>query len=181
MFLGAIAPDAHTECAGFDRTALHPGEGANAVPYVLGKLWPRDAFETPEGRAFVVGCVSHLVADELTRGERPSVALSPGENLIHLDEREATKPTEAVDLQALRHALAAPSPLFVLRPLTPAALDAKRHVVLGQPALAADCGCFLDAGADWKGIRGTVRETLAQLNATPEGRALIAPWPLKTG
>ena len=88
MFLGAIAPDAHTECARFDRTALHPEKDADVVSYLLSKLSPGDAIQIAEGRAFAVGCLSHLVADELTRGESPAVPLSPGDNLTHLDEAE---------------------------------------------------------------------------------------------
>ncbi len=180
MFLGAIAPDAHTECAGFDRTALHPEKDADVVSYLLSKLSPGDAIQIAEGRAFAVGCLSHLVADELTRGESPAVPLSPGDNLTHLDEAEATSYRTAFDLQLLRRGLAAASARFVMRPLVPAALDAKRHAVLSRPALDPARGAFLDAGADLRGIAEIVRQTLAQLNASPEGRALMAPWPERT-
>lgn len=144
MLLGAIAPDAHAEMSGIDRSMLHPPSGDGAVGFVMERLKPPSCLEATEGRAFAISCVGHLVADEMTRS-----------NTYHLPPHAPTgfqplaEPTDethggaVIDVAALTRDLMRAEMPCLLGPLTSDAVDSKRWEVLARYPLVEGEGLFL--------------------------------------
>lgn len=159
MLLGALAPDAHTEAEGYDRTWLHPRPGVDPARYVTSKLRPQEALAEPEGRAFALAALAHVVADALLR-RGPNLPPGAGMGL------KATS-RDGLDLPAMRRDLLAAPARFSLGPLTPAQIAAKRAVVLGRPPLAdADGPCTMIPELA-EAMAAIVRETLALAAGSP--------------
>lgn len=135
MLLGALAPDAHTEAQGYDRTWLHPAQGVDATAFVIARLRPPRTWEQDEGRAFGLAVLEHLVADELFR-TGPPLPQGVATGLIPHHRGE-------LDLPALREELEAASARFGLHPLTAEQIIAKGATVLGRPPLSEATGPYL--------------------------------------
>jgi hypothetical protein len=173
MLLGALAPDAHTEAPGLDRTFLHHEPGQDAVAYVADKVTPADALADLEGRAFAVSCIAHLVADEICRHGPPDLPESAPAGFLPAHQAPRALAAGTFDLGALCRALRTVPARYGLAPLTPAMIDAKRLAVLDRPPLseATESVVLVEALSD--ALDTVVAETLARLRASQLGRGLL--------
>ena len=174
MLLGALAPDAHTEAPDLDRTCLHPEPGEDLAAYVTEKLTPPDALDDPEGRAFAVSCVAHLVADDMTRHRPYQLPESAPTGLVPVAEASAASTWHTVDIPAIRHALRTAPAKYALRPLTPAMIGAKREKTLERSPLCDGVGLFVVVDALGEVIDEVIAETLCRLRAAEPGAVLLA-------
>ncbi len=133
MMLGALAPDAHTEATGYDRTSLHPEPGADVAAYVIEKITPEGALEQFEGQAFALSVIAHLVADEFTR---PLPADMPWDADSAYPPASETETALTLDWPAMRRDLEQAAPLYGMSPLTAQQIVAKRRDALARSPLA---------------------------------------------
>lgn len=173
MLLAALASDAHTEAPDLDRTCVHPEPGEDVVAYVVGKLTPPDALDDPEGRAFVVSCVAHLVADEVTRHRRYELPESAPTGLAQISEATAASSSRTVDIPAMRRALRTAPAKYALRPLTAAMIGAKRDQTLERTPLGAGVGLFVVVNPLAEVIEEVIATTLGRLRAGKAGALLL--------
>ena len=131
MMLAALAPDAHTEAPGYDRTSLHPEPGTDIAAYVIEKITPEDALEQFEGQAFALSVIAHLVADEFTRPLPANMAWDADSAY-----RPATEAAPVLDWPAMRRDLEGAAPLYGMDPLTAEQIVAKRRDALARSPLA---------------------------------------------
>lgn len=180
MLLGAIAPDAHTEMEGLDRSIFHPAEGSDAVDFTLNRIDPPSAVSDAQGKAFAVSCIGHLVSDQMTRS-----------NKYHLPPHAPTgfQPVngpagadgEALILDAgavVRDLMRAEAPCLP-SPLTLDALDAKRWEVLARYPLVEGEGLFLIVEPLASVARECAAATLTAIIASDLGANLLAGRPLR--
>jgi len=132
MMVAALAPDAHTEAPGYDRTWLHPEPGTDIAAYVIEKITPEDALEQFEGQAFTLSVIAHLVADEFTR---PLPADMPWDADSAYRPATETEPALVLDWPAMRRDLQQAPPRYGLAPLTARQIVAKRRDALVRSPL----------------------------------------------
>lgn len=132
MMLGALAPDAHTEAPGYDRTWLHPEPGTDIAAYVIEKITPEDALDELEAQAFALSVIAHLVADEFTR---PLPADIPWDAGSTYRLPSATDTAFVLDWPAMRRDLQQAPPRYGLAPLTAEQIVAKRRDALMRSPL----------------------------------------------
>ncbi len=177
MLLGAVAPDAHTETGGIDRSMLHPPEGEDAVAFVLDRIRPRSCLETPEGAAFSVSCVGHLVADEMTRGHayhlppHAPTGFQPVREVVGDDEE-----LEIIDFGELVRDLMRAEMPCLLSPLTWDAVDGKRWELLTRYPFDEGEGLFLVVEPLATLARECAAETLTRLVRSDRGAELVGSW-----
>lgn len=174
MLLGAIAPDAHTEINGIDRTMLHPEQGTDPVGFVLDRLEPRSCIEDGAGRAFAISCIGHLVADEMTRENGYHLPPHAPSGFQPLEGRpRAEDRLQIIEAGPLVRDLMRATMPCSLPPVSFDAVDSKRWEVLGRYPFSEREGSFLVVEPLASVARECTAETLTRIVASPRGRKLI--------
>ncbi len=177
MLIGAIAPDAHTERSGVDRSMLHPSSEEDAVAFILDRIVPQSCLDEPEGRAFALACVSHVIADEMTRRHDYHLPPHAPTGFRPIEEPEAASDAlQTVDVAALVRELMRAEPPCLLRPLTRDAIDTRRWELLGRYPLDQETGCFQVVEPLASVARNCAVETLTRLARSEPGAKLIGSW-----
>lgn len=174
MLLGAIAPDAHSLRPGMGRAALHPERGADLAQFVVQAIAPPHSLDTGAGRAFAVGCVSHLVADELTRPNRYHLPPHAPTGFVPVPAGTTGSPSPCLDVGEIVRCLTRAEVEHWLRPLTPEMIDAKRWETLGREPLRRGAGIFLIVEPLAAVADHCVVQTQIHLKSSPVGRSLLA-------
>ena len=162
MMLAALAPDAHTEAPGYDRTSLHPEPGTDVAAYVIAKIRPEEALGQSEGQAFALSVIAHLVADEFTR-PLPTDMPWDADSAYH----PATETETVLDWPAMRRDLQKAEPLYGMDPLTAEQIVAKRRDALARSPLADARIPLAAAPAMARVLDAVVSETLRRVADGP--------------
>lgn len=175
VLLGSIAPDAHTEVPGLDRTIFHPAPEEDVVARVLEMTEPFDCMRTRRGRAFAAAAIAHVVADWLTREHRYHLPPHAPEGFQPVEGERADAPN-VIDLTAMTRSLMRARSVCGLGPMSPGAIDRKRWELLGRWPLSDGGGLYLVVEPLATVARHCAGEALTRMYRSDAGASLLGSW-----
>lgn len=175
LLLGALAPDAHSLQPGLGRACVHPPDGADHVGFIIDALEPPDALTVAAGRAFALGCICHLVADELTRTNPYHLPPYAPKGFLAAPPGARPTPARTIKVTETARLLARIAVCHRLRPLTPELIDGKRWETLGRFPLTGGRGLMLIVEPLATVAEHCAEETLRRIQASEHAAALLGP------
>lgn len=174
LLLGALTPDAHSLQPGLGRACVHPPDGGDHIGFVVGALEPPGALDSAAGRAFALGCICHLIADELTRTNR--YHLPPHAPTGFMVMPPAARPSlqRTLDVTETARLLVRTRVQHWLRPLSPELIDGKRWETLGRFPFEDGRGRMLIVEPLASVAVHCAQETLRRIRASEHATALLA-------
>lgn len=177
MLLGALTPDAHSLRPGLGRACVHPPDGDDHVGFVVGALEPADALRSADGRAFALGCICHLVADELTRSNRYHLPPYAPTGFMEVPHAARPLPRRIFDVPRTARTLMRARAEHWLRPLSPELIDGKRWETLGRYPLCSGRDLMIIVEPLATVAVHCALETLRRIHASPHVAALLGAEP----
>lgn len=173
LLLGALTPDAHSLRPGLGRACVHPPDGGDHIGFVVGALEPPDALSSAAGRAFALGCICHLIADELTRTNRYHLPPHAPTGFMAMPPAARPSPQRTLDPAETTRVLMRARVEHWPRPLTPEMIDGKRWETLGRFPLSGGRGLMLIVEPLATVAVHCAEETLRRIHASEHAAALL--------
>jgi len=173
LLLGALTPDAHSLQPGLGRACVHPPDGADHVGFVIGALEPPDALDSAAGRAFALGCICHLVADESTRTNRYHLPPHAPSGFMALPPAARPSPQRTLDVMETARLLMRARVHHWLRPLSDELIDGKRWETLGRFPFEGGRGLMLIVEPLAGVAAHCAGESLRRIHASEHAAALL--------